>query len=257
MPAETAATAPPPRRNRHTEVATSATVSPTVPCVVPFFGRVRRTRCRCCRTGLLLCFCVLVPSVTALALAGRRPAQLPFLDPGGRSREAQRSGFSPWKRSFCSSGQDRNGTVSCCGHRHRALIVRGFTNETCRWQRSGHRLQAAHSVADASGPRRAEAAKAGAGMVRWNRRKGQTKQAHGMVRWTDGRIKASWPRAWSVAPMEESNQAGARHGPLGPMEGSNGPLPGFGQLLGRSDPLRVPRIQGTASGQQDDRFGPA
>jgi len=40
-----------------------------------------------------------------------------------RSREAQRSGFSPWKRSFCSSGQDTNGTVSCRGHRHRALIV--------------------------------------------------------------------------------------------------------------------------------------
>ena len=142
--------------------------------------------------------------------------------------------------------------MSCRGHRHRALIVRrSFANETWRWQRSGHRLQAAHSVADASGPRRAEAAKAGAGMVRWNRRKGQTKLAlgmvrwgrwkgqtrlaqgivrwnrwkgqtkltHGMVRWTDGRIKASWPRAWSVAPMEESNQAGARHGALGPMEG--------------------------------------
>jgi hypothetical protein len=56
-----------------------------------------------------------------------------FLDPGGRSREAQRSGFSPWKRSFCASGQDRNGTVSCRGHRHRALIVRRrFANETCR-----------------------------------------------------------------------------------------------------------------------------
>ena len=99
-----------------------------------------------------------------------------------RSRTAQRSGFSPWKRSFCSSGSDRSGTVSCRGHWHLALIVRGVANETCRWQGSGHRLQAARSVADASRPRRAEATKAGARMVRWNRWKGQTKLAQGAVR---------------------------------------------------------------------------
>jgi len=229
-------------------------------CSSLFWGRKGpKNRCSCCRGRPPVLFPCAGGQSDGAGTGGAETGPADSWDPWAeRSREAQRSGFSPWKRSFCSSGQDRNGTVSCRGHRHLALMVRrGFTNETCRWQRSGHRLQAAHSVADASGPRRAEAAKAGAGMVRWNRRKGQTKQAHGMVRWTDGRIKASWPRAWSVAPMEESNQAGARHGPLGPMEGSNGPLPGFGQLLGRSDPLRVPRIQGTASGQQDDRFGPA
>jgi hypothetical protein len=43
-----------------------------------------------------------------------------FPDPGGRRREAQRSGFSPWKRSFCSSRSDRDGTVFCRGQRHRA-----------------------------------------------------------------------------------------------------------------------------------------
>ena len=43
----------PTRGSQHTEVATAATVSPTVPCVVPFFGRVRRTRCSCCRSGRL------------------------------------------------------------------------------------------------------------------------------------------------------------------------------------------------------------
>src|ERR1035437_9906817 len=32
--------------------------------------------------------------------------------------------------------------------------------------------------------------------------------------------------------MEGSNPAGARHGPLVPMEGSNGPLPGFGRSSG-------------------------
>jgi hypothetical protein len=26
--------------------------------------------------------------------------------------------LAPWKRSFCASRQDRNGTVSCRGHRH-------------------------------------------------------------------------------------------------------------------------------------------
>jgi hypothetical protein len=56
--------------------------------------------------------------------------------------------------------------VSCRGHWHRAVIVRGFTNETCRWQRSGYRLQAAGSVADASRPRREEESKLAHGMVR-------------------------------------------------------------------------------------------
>src|ERR1035437_5684198 len=79
-------------------------------------------------------------------VGGAETGPATFPDPGGRSREAQRTGFSPWKRSFCSSGQDRNGTVSCRGHRHLALMVRrGFTNETCRWASSGHRLQAARS----------------------------------------------------------------------------------------------------------------
>jgi len=51
--------------------------------------------------------------------SGTETGTATFLDPDGRSREAQRSGFSPWKRSFCSSGSDRNGTVSCRGHRAR------------------------------------------------------------------------------------------------------------------------------------------
>jgi hypothetical protein len=52
-----------------------------------------------------------------LSVNGKTRSVATFLDPGGRSREAQRSGFSPWKQSFCSSGWDRNGTVSCRGHR--------------------------------------------------------------------------------------------------------------------------------------------
>src|ERR1035441_7190724 len=53
-----------------------------------------------------------------------------------------------------------------------------------------------------------------------------------------GRVKPSWRTAWSV--------------------GIDGrvvrPAPWLWLVVGRSDPLRVPRIQGTASGQQDDRF---
>ena len=79
--------------------------------------------------------------------------------------------------------------MSCRGHRHFALIVRGFTNETCRWQRSGHRLQAARSVAEASGPRRAEETELAHGMVRWSRWKGQTKLADGMICRIDGGVK--------------------------------------------------------------------
>ena len=42
-----------------------------------------------------------------------------------------------------------------------------------------------------------------------------------MVRGHVGRVKTSWRTAWSVGPMEGSNQAGAGNGPLEPMEGSN------------------------------------
>ena len=44
--------------------------------------------------------------------------------------------------------------MSCRGHRHRALAVRGFANETCRWQGSGHRLRAARSASGREGRRR-------------------------------------------------------------------------------------------------------
>ena len=76
----------------------------------------------CCRGRPPVLLRVLVGSVVAVADAqtkatgGPTPAQrdgagaggaetgpATFLDPGGRSREAQRSGSSPWKRSFCSS----------------------------------------------------------------------------------------------------------------------------------------------------------
>ena len=85
--------------------------------------------------------------------------------------------------------------MSCRGHRQRALIVRGFTNETCRWQRSGHRLQAARSVADASGQRRTEETKLALGLARetgsnrvdaghgpLDRWRDQTELAQGMIR---------------------------------------------------------------------------
>ena len=77
-----------------------------------------------------------------------------------------------------------------------------------------------------------------------------------------------WRTAWSVRSMERSNQAGGRHGPLdrwkGQTQAGGGhrpldrwkgirkPAPWLWLVVGRSDPSRVPRIQGTASGQQDD-----
>src|ERR1017187_1940514 len=86
------------------------------------------------------------------------------------------------------------------------------------------------------------------GLVRWSRWKGRTKLAQNMVRWeewrakpswrgacsvgADERVKPSWRRAWSVGPVEGSNQAGGGHRPLEPMEGSDGPLPGFGRWSG-------------------------
>ena len=142
-----------------------------------------------------------------------------------------RSGFSPWKRSFCSSGQDRNKTVSCCGHRHHALIARrGFANGTCRWQCSGHRLtsgtlgdgrfQALKGGGDQGwrrdGPLESMEGsnQAGPGHGPLDRWKGQTKLAHGMVRWIDGRVKTKLADGMIRWTDGGSNQAGGRHGPL-------------------------------------------
>ena len=169
-----------------------------------FSRRSPKNRCSCCRGRPPVLFPCAGGQSDGAGTGGAETGPATFLDPGGRSREAQRSGFSPWKRSFCSSGQDRNGTVSCRGPRHRTLIVRGFANETCRWQHSGHRLQAARSVADASGPRRAE----------------KTKLAGGMVRWIDGKVKPSWRSAWSVGSMEGRTNLWRKTWSVGSMEGS-------------------------------------
>src|ERR1035437_3885614 len=99
-------------------------VSAGCSCVSVFSRRCSETRCRCCRGRpqvllrvlVVLCRCC-GGRASAKTRGGATPAQrggagtggaetgpATFLDPGGRSREAQRSGFSPWKRSFCSSG---------------------------------------------------------------------------------------------------------------------------------------------------------
>ena len=73
---------------------------------------------------------------------------------------------------------------------------------------------------------------AGAGLGPLGRWKGRTKAVarhRPLDRWT-GQTKLA--RVWSVGSMERSNQAGGGHRPLEPMEGSDGPLPGFGRWSG-------------------------
>ena len=156
------------------------------------------------------------------------------------------------------AGQEQDSVLSrsaptrldCSELRERNLPVAG----------SGHCLQAPLSVADASGPRRAEETELAHGMVRWSRWKGQTKLAQGMVCWADGRVKPSWRREWSVGPMEGSNQAGAGNGPLDRWKGqtrladgmvrwtdgkgSDGPLPGFGGWRGALTRSRCREFKG-------------
>src|ERR1017187_872767 len=112
--------------------ATPATVLRRLFLCFCFSRRSPVTRCRCCQGRPPVLLRVLAGSAAAVRVAqtkatgGPTPAQrggagaggvetgpATFLDPGGRSREAQRSGFSPWKRSFCASGRDRDRTVSC------------------------------------------------------------------------------------------------------------------------------------------------
>src|ERR1017187_3924162 len=91
-------------------------VSAGFSCVFLFLERVAETRCFCCWGRPPVLFPCLGGQRNGPSTGGAQTGAATFLDPGGRSREAQRSGFSPWKRSFCSSGQDRNKTVSCRGH---------------------------------------------------------------------------------------------------------------------------------------------
>ena len=73
---------------------------------------------------------------------------------------------------------------------------------------------------------------AGAGLSPLGRWKGRTKAVarhRPLDRWT-GQTKLA--RVWSVGSVERSNQAGGGHRPLEPMEGSDGPLPGFGRWSG-------------------------
>jgi hypothetical protein len=49
-------------------------------------------------------------------LGGNKPSY--FLDSRREGPRSAAKWSAPWKRSFCASGQDRNGTVSCRGHRH-------------------------------------------------------------------------------------------------------------------------------------------
>src|ERR1035437_7682216 len=102
------------------------------------------------------------------------------------------------------------------------------SNESCR---------TASSVGPMDGSNQA-----GAGLVRWIDGRVERKLSHGIVRWTDGRVKPSWRGFGPLGPMKRSNETGAGLGPLEPMEGSDGPLLGFGWWRGRSDPLQVPRI---------------
>jgi hypothetical protein len=239
-----------------TSAATAATGLRRLFLCFCFSRRCSETRCSCCRGRPPVLLRVLGGSAVCAGLrtsqdlgphdltrardgvGGAETGPATFLDPGGRSREAQRSGFSPWKRSFCSSGQDKNKTVSCRGQRQRVLTVRSFANETCRWQalaiaykrrsrwqtlpdREGRRKpswRTAWSVgADGKvkpswrrewsvGPMEGSN-QAGAGNGPLGRWKGQTKLAQGMVRWIDGRVKPGWRTAWSVGPMEKGQTA--------------------------------------------------
>ena len=71
-------------------------------------------------------------------------------------------------------------------------------------------------AADASGPRRPD----------------EPTLTQGMVCWIDGRVKPSWRTAWSVGPTERVRR----------------PAPWLWLVAGRSDPLRVLRIQEKALG---------
>ena len=138
-------------------------------------GRVRCERCDLCLSGVAGPASFLFSLLAAGGQRGRggcRPSQSAVAHTWG---SAQRSGFSPWKRSFCSSGSDKNGTVSCRGHRHRALIVRGFVERNLAvatlWPSAtkGHARRRSPVAACSSGPCRASNSKAEAAAQQFRR----------------------------------------------------------------------------------------
>ena len=92
-----------------------------------FFWRAAETRCSCCR-GACLLVCAggtsrapATPPTTgggprrlaAVLSVGAAGHSLVLSDFGRKGPRSAAEWSAPWKRSFCASGQDRNGTVSC------------------------------------------------------------------------------------------------------------------------------------------------
>jgi hypothetical protein len=154
--------------------------------------------------------------VAALAPSERRPAQLPFWTQAAGA--AKRSGAAPRPGNEVFALRSLTGTGQC------PVAVSGTALQllgACRTKPGG-----GHALA--SGYKR---------HARWQTlpdREGRTKPTltQGMVCWIDGRVKPSWRTAWSVGPTERVRR----------------PAPWLWLVAGRSDPLRVLRIQGKALG---------
>ena len=132
--------------------------------------------------------------------------------------------------------------MSCRGHRHRALIARGL----CERNLAVATLWPSPTIGTLGGRR--FWAEEGGGNQGWRR--------DGPLESIEGSNQAGAGHS-PLGRWKGQTQAGGGHRPLEPMEGPDSPLPWFWLDARRSDPLRVARIQGTASGQQNDRFGPA
>ena len=116
----------------HTEArakhpATPATALHRLLLCFSFFWRAAETRCSGCR-GACLLVCAggtsrapATPPTTgggprrlaAVLSVGAAGHSLVLSDFGRKGPRSAAEWSAPWKRSFCASGQDRNGTVSC------------------------------------------------------------------------------------------------------------------------------------------------
>ena len=125
MPPETAAT------GRHRDESATqrgqqqqrASTDPL--CVLPFSGggRVRRTVAPVAGAARLSCFRVLAASAATLALAERRPAQLPFWTQADGAAKRSGAASRPGNEVFALLGGTGTGQCPVVGHRHHALIV--------------------------------------------------------------------------------------------------------------------------------------
>jgi hypothetical protein len=151
-----------------------------------------------------------------LALAGRRPAQLLFWTQAEGAAKRSGAASRPGNEVFALLGGTGTGQCPVVGHRHHALIVRGDLrtkpgggNALAIAYKRHARWQTLPGLEGRRNPTLAQ----GRGLLEPMEGSNQADARHGPLDRWKGQTQAGGGHR-PLEPMEGSNQAGARHNPL-------------------------------------------